>query len=322
MQFGDIRLQFGDVRCTAGTSATTRVDRVDLVTLLPETMLLRVRLAMPPGYSLRALDRVEGPGSLSAALDASPVNLVIVDPSDPRVRPSIGHVIRLLEQYTWIPCAVYTSLTPSGVAALPQLFRGGMQGLLLFGIDDGAAAIRELILRLTADAVAHLLLDALARPLRTLPPAVGRAIRFLFAAPHRFPSVEDLAVAAGMSRRHLHRLVTDAGLTSPTQLLVVARVLRAHQFLRAGGATIQQAAARLRLAPRILSRHVRLTTAVPGARALAELESPELVTRCVRTLYRPPAALRYAVGGAAPGLVGAGDRSPAPTRPTRPGTGS
>lgn len=295
---------------------------MNLVTLLPDAMLLRVRLALPPGYSLRALDRVEGPASLTSALDASPVNLIVLDPSDPRATPHIRQITHLLEHYNWVPCVVYTSLTPAGVASLPQLFRGGMQGLLLFGIDDGSSAIRELILRLTADAVAYLLLDALGRPLQTMPPPVAQAIRFLFAAPHRFPSVEDLASAAEISRRHLHRLVTDAGLTSPTQLLVVARVVRAYQFLRSGGVTLQEAAVRLRIAPRILSRHVRLTTAVPDARALGELSSGELVTRCVRTLYRPPAALRYAVGGSASDMMGAPDRPTTPTWPTRPGAGS
>ncbi len=294
------------------------------MTLMPDRMLLRIRLALPTGFTLRALESVEGPTSLTSALDASPVNLVVIDPSDPRIAPHIRRVTQLLEQYDWVPCLVYTTLTPAGVASLPHLFRGGMQGLVLLGIDDGAPALRELILRLTADAVANLLLDALARPLETMPAVVGRAIRFLFAAPHRFPSVEDLASAAGMSRRHLHRLVINAGLTSPTQLLVVARVLRAYQLLRPGDVTLEQAATRLRLAPRILSRHVRLTTAVPGARALGALESGDLVTRCVRTLYRPPAALRYAVGGGGGGgdaFIATG-RPVAPPRPTRPGTGS
>jgi AraC-like DNA-binding protein len=317
VQFGDIGLHFGDTRYTIGTSRTTLVGLVDLVTLLPDPKLLRIRLATPPAFVVRALDEVDGPTGLTAALDASPVNLVVVDPGDPRVANRVSEVIGLLGRYDWIPCVVYTTLTPAGVTALPRFFGGAMHALLLSGIDDGTTAIRDMIVRLTADAVANLLLDALSRPIERLPAPLVRGIRLLFASPHRFPSVEDLAASASMSRRHVHRLVTDAGLTSPTQLLVTARVLRAYQLLRSGGITIQGAAERLRVAPRILARHLRLTTAVRSSRDLSAMPPAEVVTHCVRSLYRPPAALRLAVGDSSH----VPDRSEvhAPPRPPRPG---
>jgi AraC-like DNA-binding protein len=317
VQFGDIQLHFGDTRYTIGTSRTASVGLVDLVTLLPDPKVLRIRLATPPAFTVRALDAVDGPTGLTAALEASPVNLLVIDPADPRAAARVTDIIGLLGRYEWIPCIVYTTLSPAGVKPLPQFFGGAMHALLLSGIDDGTTAIREMIVRLTADAVANVLLDALARPIERLPAPLVRAIRFLFASPHRFPSVEDLAVAASMSRRHVHRLVTDAGLTSPTQLLVTARVLRAYQFLRTDDVTIQGAAERLRIAPRILARHLRLTTAVRSSRDLHAMQPAEIVTHCVRSLYRPPAALRLAVGDTSH----APDRSEvqAPPRPPRPG---
>lgn len=317
VQFGDTELHFGDTRYAIGTSRRTLVGLVDLVTLLPDPKLLRIRLATPPAFSVRALDTVDGPTGLTTVLDASPVNLLVIDPADPRLSGRVKEIIALLERYDWIPCVIYTTLSTAGVAALPQFFGGPMNALLLAGIDDGTTAIRDMIVRLTADAVAALLLDALARPIERLPAPLVRAIRLLFAAPHRFPSVEDLASAASMSRRHVHRLVTDAGLTSPTQLLVTARVLRAYQVLRSGGVTVQGAAERLRVAPRILARHLRLTTSVRSSRDLLEMPPAEVVTHCVRSLYRPPAALRLAVGDTSH----VPDRSEvtAPPRPPRPG---
>ncbi len=296
MHFGDIALHFGDTPYTIGTSRTARVGRMDLVTLVPDPKLLRIRLAAPPAFTVRALDAVDGPTGLTTILDAAPVNLIVIDPADPRCAGRVKDVTGVLTHYDWIPCVVYTSLTASGISPLPQLMRGSLSALLLAGIDDSTTAIRDLILRLTADAVANLLLDALARPIERLPGPLVDAIRLLFAAPHRFPSVEDLASAASMSRRHVHRLVTDAGLTSPTQLLVTARVLRAYQMLRSGDITVQGAAHRLRIAPRILARHLRLTTSVRSSREMNRMAPTEVVTHCVRSLYRPPAALRLAVG--------------------------
>jgi AraC-like DNA-binding protein len=318
VQFGDMQLHFGDTRYTIGTSRSTQVGRMDLVTLVPDPKLLRIRLATPPAFTVRALDAIDGPTGLTTILDAAPVNLVVIDPADPRVAGRVKELTAILARYDWIPCVIYTTLTASGVSPLPQLLHGGgMSGLLLAGIDDGTTAIRDLILRLTADAVANLLLDALARPIERLPAPLVRAIRQLFAAPHRFPSVEDLACAANMSRRHVHRLVTDAGLTSPTQLLVTARVLRAYQMLRSGDMTVQGAAHRLRVAPRILARHLRLTTAVRTSRDMYVMPPAEVVTHCVRSLYRPPAALRRVVGDSAHVL----ERGEAPPRPPRPGHG-
>jgi len=315
VQFGDIHLHFGDTRYTIGTSRSTQVGRMDLVTLVPDPKLLRIRLATPPAFTVRALDTIDGPTGLTAILDAAPVNLVVIDPADPRVAGRIKELTAILARYDWIPCVIYTSLSASGVSPLPQLLHGGMSGLLLAGIDDGTTAIRDLILRLTADAVANLLLDALARPIERLPAPLVRAIRLLFAAPHRFPSVEDLASAANMSRRHVHRLVTDAGLTSPTQLLVTARVLRAYQMLRSGDMTVQGAAQRLRIAPRILARHLRLTTDVRTSRDMHAMPPAVVVTQCVRSLYRPPAAMRRVAGDSAHVL----ERGDAPPRPPRPG---
>lgn len=314
VQFGDMRLHFGDTRDTIGTSRTTQVDRLHLVTLVPDPKLLRIRLAAPPTFTVRALDGVDGPTGLTTILETSPVNLVVLDPAEPRLAGRLRDVTDALARYDWIPCVIYTNLSAPGITPLPQLLRGGASGLLLAGIDDGTTAIRELILRLTADAVANLLLDALARPIERLPVPLVQAIRLLFAAPHRFPSVEDLASAASMSRRHVHRLVTDVGLTSPTQLLVTARVLRAYQMLRSGEMTVQGAAQRLRVAPRILARHLRLTTDVRTSREMHAMAPAEVVTHCVRSLYRPPAALRRVVGDAP-----VADRSEAPPRPTRPG---
>jgi AraC-like DNA-binding protein len=144
--------------------------------------------------------------------------------------------------------------------------------------------------------VAGLLLGALARPLAALPEPVAGAIHELFGAPHRFPSVADLASAAGVSVRHLQRLTTAVGFTRPAELLVVARVMRAHQLLQSPGMTLEGAAARVRVEARILSRHVRRTTGETRAMALRHLSPSALVTHCTRTLYRPPAALARAAG--------------------------
>jgi AraC-like DNA-binding protein len=106
-----------------------------------------------------------------------------------------------------------------------------------------------------------------------------------------------LAVKAGMTVRHLHRLVTSAGLTSPLKVLVAGRTLRAYQFFRSSeDTTLDQAARRLRIDPRSLSVQIRSTLELDSVADTRTLEPSEAVTRCVRTLYRPPAAMLRAAG--------------------------
>ena len=273
---------------------------MDILAVLPDPLLGRFQMALATEATVRGASAISGPGGISEQLDGTLVHLLVLDPSDRRLVSSRHAACTLIEETPWLPCVVYTSLTHGGIKPSVELLRAGARGLLLAGYDDHPRGIRELVHRLTGDGVAERCLRALERPLEPLPSGVRAAVRALFGAPHRFETVDDLASVAGISSRHLQRLTTAAGLTRPAQLLAVARVLRAHALLRPRSMTLESVAARLRVDPRILSRHVRRTLRVPHAAALRDFSPDELVTRCVRSLYRPPAALPRAAGAASP----------------------
>lgn len=270
---------------------------MELIAVLPDALLLRVRAAAPAGFTITAPSSVPNAASaLVDLLDTRQVDLLVVDPADRRLEGQTRSLATLLDEYGWVPAILYTPLASVGIKAAAELLRHGVRALLLAGFDDQPQAIRTLFERLTANAITDRLLDALAHPLAHMPPSAVRAVRRLFGAPHRYSSVEDLASDAALTRRHLARVVMAVGLTSPWQLLVVARVMRAYLLLKPEGASLENTAARLRMDPRILSRHLRSTTGVESALAARALPADDLVDRCVRSLYRPPAALLRAVG--------------------------
>jgi AraC-like DNA-binding protein len=270
--------------------------RVELVAILPDLQLARLRAAVPAGCCVHVLESLDGANGLATTLEHRQVDLVILDPGDRRLTGRAQELTELLDRYYWTPVVLYTALTSAGIKPSTELLRHGVRGFVLAGFDDQASGIRALVERLTADAVSDQLLTALHRPLAAMPVSVARAIRALFGAPQRFGSVEDLASAAGLTSRHLSRVVHAVGLTSSAQILVVARVLRAYLLLKPDRVPLDSVAERLRMDPRVLSRHIRLTGGVPTASALRTLAAEELVSRCVRTLYRPPAAMNRITG--------------------------
>lgn len=271
--------------------------------MLPDAFQLRLRTALSSEFVVTVADGVDGDRGLSAFVESRSVDLIVVDPADRRLAGKVTPLSDLLGEYHWIPCVIYTSLSCAGIKPVVQLSKQGVRGLLLAGSDDVGVNIRNLVERLTADAVVDQLLVALQHPFSRLPAAVVRAIRGVFGAPHRYPSVEDLAVSAGVTVRHLRRLVTSVGLTSPLRIVVAARVLRAYQFFRfSDRETLDQSAGRLRIDPRSLSIQIREAMDVATVAGLRDLSPAEAVTRCVRTLYRPPTAFLRAIGDGAPSL--------------------
>lgn len=75
------------------------------------------------------------------------------------------------------------------------------------------------------------LIAALEPELARVPPALQRAVRNMFSYPSRYRVADDLALAAGMSRRALFRHLKRAGFVSPRRLVASGRVARAFQLL-------------------------------------------------------------------------------------------
>ncbi len=295
--YWDTKPHYWDIGCRFGSQYPYPGLGVELLAFLPEVQLFRLRAALTARLDVAVADTLDGPGGLSAVLDSRQVDLVVIDPADRRIERQTGELITIVERYSWIPTVLYTSPAGSGMRPAWELLRRGVAGLMLVGTDDHPSAIRSLVERVTTNRLAERFLSAIERPLAHLPENLQRAVRELVGAPHHFASVERIADAGAVTRRHLSRLLTSVGLTSAWEILVCARVLRAYQLLQSRSMTVEGTARRLELEPRVLSRHIRVATHLGSARDLRALSQDDLVTRCVALVYRPPREVRRVSGG-------------------------
>lgn len=274
-------------KCTDETSPRTCTTRlVIVVALLPDLLLGRIRTALAGHASIVAADSVDEAEGISHALQRGDVDLIVLDPSDRRLDLRTHTLAALLSQYVAIPVVLYTSLTTTGIARAAELLREGTRQLLIAGVEDQPGATRALTIRMTMDALARRFLRSLEPQLAKLPASVVRAIHALFASPRRFRSVEDIALASAVTRRHLERVTRRVGFASCRDLLIIARTLAAFRLLQHEHRPLGQIAARLGAQPRVLGRQVRTLLGVASTLDLAALTEDQLVDACMRALSR------------------------------------
>jgi len=263
---------------------------VIVVALLPDLLLGRLRAALGADETVIAATGVDDHDGIAQALQRGDIDLVVLDPGDRRLEHRTRTLTALLERYAAVPVLLYTPLTTAGIALAAELLPGGTRRLLIAGVEDQPAATRALAVRITMDALAQRFLSVIDRQLGALPTSVVRAIHALFAAPRRFQSVEDIAVASAVTRRHLERVTRRVGFASCRELLIIARTLAAFRLLQHEHRSLGEIAARLDVHPRVLGRQVRTLLGASSTFDLARLGAEELLDTCTRALCRPPAA--------------------------------
>lgn len=257
---------------------------VIVVALLPEILLGRLRTALGAESSIVAVNTVDEPEGIAAALQRGNVDLIVLDPSDRRLEHRARTLAVLLAQYIAIPVLLYTPLTTSGVTRAAELLRDGTRQLLIAGVEDQPGATRALAVRMTMDALAQRFLASVQPQLGQLPASVVRGIHALFASPRRFRSVEDLALASAVTRRHLERVTRRAGFTSCRDVLITARTLAAFRLLQHERRSLGQIAARLDAHPRVLGRQIRTLLGVRSTFDLAPWSDDQLLDACTHAL--------------------------------------
>ncbi len=255
---------------------------MELVARLPSALLSHLRVAVGREHTLIAVD---GWAELAEIIRSHPVDVAIVDPrADGTVRTS--ELRALMSQYQSLPVVVYTSLTPDTLKATLELSKYGVQHVVLRGFDDEPRRFRELLERQLAYGMGDQVLEQLAAPLALLPVPLGNAITRLFNAPHTFQSVEDLATAAGITRRSLDRWLDKAGLAPARTLLMGARLARAYHFMRDPGYLLEDVTRKLGYpTARLFARQVRDATGLAPSELRRRLE-PERFTEQLAALLR------------------------------------
>ncbi len=248
---------------------------LEVLARLPAPLASRLRVALE---SEHALTVVHDWSELVEAVRLRPIDAVVLDP---RAEGTIetDEVRRLIAHYPTLPVVVYTLLTPEVLRATVELANLGIRHLILRGFDDEPRRVRELLERLPAQQLSDIALQGLASHLDAAPPMLRRAIAKLFDAPHMFRNVEDLARAAGMTRRNLDRSLDRLGLASARMLILGARLTRAVHYMRDPGYLLDDITKKLGYgSARVFARQVRAATGLTPTK-LRERGEPEQLIR-------------------------------------------
>ncbi len=219
-----------------------------------------------------------------------PVDLVVADPAaDGGI--NVTAVSQMIEQFPRTPVIVYTILGPNSVGAMAVLSRRGLRDVVLNRYDDSPERFHRVIERAAKKKAGQQIMVHLEDSLELLSPKIGAAIEQVFEQPQTFDSAADIASTAGVTLSTLYRSLRGAGLRSPRRILVAARVLRAHAYMREPGYSVREVAGKLGYShPRILARHTYLALGVQPRHLRRRMSDESVVGRLVEWIYDTNAA--------------------------------
>lgn len=211
-----------------------------IVTLLPPASAARLALVLPCGVRLHRLAR---PTQLRSADRLLP-EAVVIDPMVCDDTAEVNDALRAIAMRTAL--IAYTAVSPRAMRKLVDMPALGGVRLVLFGVDDGPAALRALITDVRAHVSHHRVMDALRHCAGPVPPEVDAAMREVLAhAAASPPTVAGLARAAHLSVRTLQRRLRQDESPCPHWLINAARALLARELLRASPLTVREIAQRV-----------------------------------------------------------------------------
>jgi AraC-like DNA-binding protein len=261
---------------------------VDVAARLSPPLLSRLRVALGDGHTLIVAHEW---GELAQMVRTRAIDAVVVEPRADG-KTYVDEIRALVEQHPTLPVVVYAALSPETLRATIELARYGVQHVVLRGFDDESRRFRELIERLPAHRLASTVLQELAPRLAEGPPLLQRAVGRLFESPQTFRSVEDLAVAAGMTRRNLDRWLERLGLASARLLIFGARFTRALHYMRDPGYQLDDITRKVGYAnPRLFARQVRAVTGLTPSAMRATVEPERALQLLTARLCRRKGAM-------------------------------
>jgi AraC-like DNA-binding protein len=245
---------------------------------------LRVPLRTALGEEHRIVEAVSW-DDLADLVRRRPVDLVVADPAAEGTM-NVGAVAYMMERFPRTPLLVYTALGPAAVAAMAELSRRGLKDVVLHRYDDSPKRFHQLLERVARKQLSRYVILNIADSLERLPETIAKSIEQTFDKPQAFLSAADIAAAAGVPLSSLYRSLRVAGFRSAKRILVAARVLRAHAYMREPGYSVQEVAAKLGYShPRILARHTHLALGVKPRHLRRRMSDDAVVGRLVDWMY-------------------------------------
>ena len=215
------------------------------------------------------------------------VSVVIADPAADGV-VDIDAVSGILQRYPSLPFVGYVMLTPSAFGAIAQLARRGLDHVVLHRFGDSRERLQQTISRVRANPPSQKVMTLLAPVLRDVPVSLARAVKDLFERPHRYGSVLELAIVAGLPPVSVYRYIDAVKLGSPKKLLVAARLSRGLTYLRDPGYSVREVATKLGYRhAKIFTAHVVSVFDMTPSRLRSRLTEDDALAHLIRWMDIP-----------------------------------
>jgi AraC-like DNA-binding protein len=227
--------------------------RATIGTLLDAALLERLGRATAHAARLRSLTDLD-------AVDICDV--LVVDPRRLMSSASESTIVRRHVQ-AQIPCVYYTESSQQALRSVVAVTDVTPVRLVLFDIDDDPMTFREVIGLAPRHAHTNRLRHALKGWLQPLLPPVRMALDTVLRRPEQFFDATDVALRAGLSRRHLDRVLTAASFAPAKNWVVGARSWHAAFLIMCGNCSAESTASRLGYADsKALRRHLGVVWSV------------------------------------------------------------
>lgn len=244
--------------------------------LLPPRLLTQVRHALAGEREVLA---AESWHDLERLIKKTALRAVIIDPEANGLVDSAS-VVRLLTRYPSLPIIAYVTLGPATFSGIAHLSRLGLEHVILHRFDDSVERFRRTVDSVGSDPLVRRVVDALRPSLGRLPLPLAMSVQQMFDEPQRFVTALDLSTSCGIPTVRMYQSFAQADITSPKNLLIAARALRAFSYLRDPGYSVSDVALKLGyLQARILGNHVLKVFGLKPARARRRMSEGEAVDR-------------------------------------------
>lgn len=252
--------------------------------LLPPRLLIQVRHALAGQREVLAADSWY---DLERLIKSAALRAVIIDPETNGLVDSTS-VVRLLTRYPSLPIIAYVTLGPATFNGIAHLSRLGLEHVILHRFDDSVERFRRTLDSVGSDPMVRRVVEALRPSLGLLPLPLAMAVQEMFDEPQRFITALDLSTSCGLPAVRMYQSFAQANITSPKNLLIAARALRAFSYLRDPGYSVSDVALKLGyLQARILGNHVVKVFGLRPARARRRMSEAEAVDRVLGFIRGP-----------------------------------
>lgn len=253
-----------------------------IAALLPPRLLTQVRHALAGDREVLA---AESWHELESIIKRTSLRAVIIDPETNGAVDSAS-VVRLLTRYPSLPIIAYVTLGPATFSGIAHLSRLGLEHVILHRFDDSVERFKRTVDSVGSDPMVRKVVEAMRPSLARLPLPLAMAVQHMFDEPQRYMTALDLSTASSMPNVRMYQSFTQAELTTPKNLLIAARALRAFSYLRDPGYSVSDVAMKLGyLQPRILGDHTLKVFGVKPARARRRLSEAEAVERVLAFVH-------------------------------------